>query len=374
MSFLNAQIQLNSSNFMYNTSTRNVLDYQSTVSTPMHGTSMSWDYGSVMDIPNSNSFNFVSNSGSFAGNPFSTSAVVDTFLFDYLNASAGYLYHAYYETTPTGNKGLGITIPEQRYGLGSLTGTMTDSLIFDLTHYAINPNVSYLPFPAQFGTTNVSQYVQEVTGKLNVPSFGLFASPVTKKSYFYYNDSIVGEGSIIAPTLAGPSMSYDVLLVKNRVLRVDSILQNGAPASPFLLQAFGLTQGGVSTINRYNFFRTGTTVPLMRLIMDSTYTTVNSFLVDGDLTTSSIAKSNSDKVTCFPNPFTNSVNFNFVQPLKSNSQLLITDIQGKLILSQNVNVNETKTTLNINAPTGMYLWKLVNQNGDFQASGKLIKE
>ncbi len=80
-----------------------------------------------------------------------------------------------------------------------------------------------------------------------------------------------------------------------------------------------------------------------------------------------------EKVTIYPNPFLNEINFK-INDLREtgNSELLVYNITGKIILSTYL----TKPSYTIQAndiPSGIYFYKIINNKSTIQ-SGKLIKQ
>ncbi len=92
--------------------------------------------------------------------------------------------------------------------------------------------------------------------------------------------------------------------------------------------------------------------------------------------TNVMAASVENGVKIFPNPVTNKqVNLQFTQPLKGNYIVTITDVSGKQVQTTVLSLNgENNRSLNLNkaAGKGMYLIRLVDENGKSVMNQKLM--
>jgi hypothetical protein len=92
--------------------------------------------------------------------------------------------------------------------------------------------------------------------------------------------------------------------------------------------------------------------------------------------TNVMAASVENGVKIFPNPVTNKqVNLQFTQPLKGNFIVTITDVSGKQVQTTVLSLNgENNRSLNLNkaAGKGMYLIRLVDENGKSVMNQKLM--
>ena len=174
--------------------------------------------------------------------------------------------------TATGLKYLGYNIPRQRFSLGALTGSPTDSLT--LAAQAVPVNATLVAFPTTTGTVNRNFYRSGTTGLLTVAALGLSKTPLRLVQRVTSTDSVAGYGTLRIP-VAGGTSSSQVLLVRSRVVEVDSFYLAGQPAPTFLLGALGVTQGAVSRSYFDNFYRAGSSQPMLGLSYSSaTYQTV----------------------------------------------------------------------------------------------------
>jgi hypothetical protein len=78
---------------------------------------------------------------------------------------------------------------------------------------------------------------------------------------------------------------------------------------------------------------------------------------------------NEFRVSAFPNPFNDVVKINILSPLRGNAEISIFDIQGREIMSRNINLELGKNSIELNGSTlnssGVYL---LNVNIEEQSS------
>ncbi|QKG58671.1 T9SS type A sorting domain-containing protein [Hymenobacter sp. BRD128] len=161
--------------------------------------------------------------------------------------------------TATGLTYLGYTIPTQRFGLGTLTGAATDSLVVPMQSVAVGATL--MAFPTTTGTVTKNFYRSGTTGLLTVGLVALNKTPLRLVQRVSSTDSVAGYGTLRVPVAGGASASQ-VLLVRSRVVEVDSFYLAGQPAPAVLLGALGVTQGTVTRSYYDNFYRAGSSQPV----------------------------------------------------------------------------------------------------------------
>jgi CHU_C Type IX secretion signal domain len=77
------------------------------------------------------------------------------------------------------------------------------------------------------------------------------------------------------------------------------------------------------------------------------------------------------KVTAFPNPFEESLAFQFAGFPSCLVQLEIVDVSGRVVINQQLNTDEESILSTDFLPAGVYCWRIVTANGLF--SGKVVK-
>lgn len=163
---------------------------------------------------------------------------------------------------------------EQSLSLGPLSGNPDDQLVFS-GNATVFPVPNYeLPFPTNYGDTWTTN--TEIVFDLNVSiaAFGLDNVPGRAVSYLEHQYEAAGWGKVTVPTLAGPSIPYDVLVIKHGTTFIDSIFLGGAPAPAALLSGLGLTQGAQGIQNSYYFYAENIENPLMLLVMSDDWQTI----------------------------------------------------------------------------------------------------
>ena len=77
-----------------------------------------------------------------------------------------------------------------------------------------------------------------------------------------------------------------------------------------------------------------------------------------------------NKILVYPNPFSKTIN---IKGNLENTDIYITDILGRQILSSNINTNKELKINTENFPSGVYHLNLINENGQIRKSLSLVK-
>jgi hypothetical protein len=78
-----------------------------------------------------------------------------------------------------------------------------------------------------------------------------------------------------------------------------------------------------------------------------------------------------EAIHVYPNPFTQTTNFEFVYNTKAN-QLFIYDVNGELVVQENIAGKTTFQLQRTNLSNGMYFYNIQNKDGEIIGRGKLV--
>ena len=76
-------------------------------------------------------------------------------------------------------------------------------------------------------------------------------------------------------------------------------------------------------------------------------------------------KDNNFKLNAFPNPFSSNSTFNVQGNSNERVNLELTDVNGKIVLSTNINMNSNFNFENYNMSDGIYFLKATKADGEF---------
>jgi hypothetical protein len=254
-------IVLNQANFPALAST--VEQYSSAgtagVGTPTTGANQTWNYATLTALgqPFSNTYTAPIASSPF---PSTTRAYTYTITLGILNV-LGTTYEA---LSASGLQYQGFRIVTQRFGLGSITGSSTDSVVVPTQNVPVG--IPRFVFPTTTGTVNRQSYRVATTGLLTVALAGLNRAPLRLVQRISSVDSVAGWGTVRIPTASGAaSAPYPALLLRRRMVEVDSFYLGTVPAPALLLAALNLQQG--ATYYNFNdaFYRANSSQPLLSL-------------------------------------------------------------------------------------------------------------
>lgn len=382
-----AQITLNRSDFGM-TGTQNdttLLKACNTVGVarPTYGNNQVWDYTNLRDsIPT------VYQIVSTLANSFGTSLPAPF-------ASATYAYQGFGGIAPsllfpvfrfekidnTGYYSMGYAHNSAKFPIGTVTGGASDTLEF-LASLRVFAN--YLEkFPMTANSTWKIADRDTSNFRLTVRAFGLNQTPGNRVSVTNAKDTIVGWGTLRLRNPAGGNpLNFAVLLREKTGGSVDSFFLGGAPAPAALLQAFGLTQGRISTYNtQLDFLGVGYKYSLV-----SFYISPNNqlfYIQRGVLPNIGLTVSNADiradeiTVKTFPNPATEGVFFEFDKSTAADWNIMIYNTAGQIVTMQPVSTGIGATTVKIllseNLAMGNYFYNIIDENSLIRAKGQFLK-
>lgn len=226
----------------------------------------------------------------------------------------------------------------------TVTGDANDSLVFpEAIRVYSNPDI-VTPFPLTYGDAFSSISAEVSNFELTVNAYGLSQTPGYLKSELSRDGEVIAYGTLTLPMQGGKSIPYDVILVKNQSVIVDSVMLGGAPAPPALMAAFGLTQGNVTMQNSYKFYAEGFETTILFISMDETWTTPiyatfnpSALTLDTGVGTSENELGDNFKV--YPNPTSDKITISMEKGDTKNKQIAIYDIFGKQV--KDIQLNST---------------------------------
>lgn len=369
---LNAQITLTQSNVSHSSSYNDVRHIDASgITVPIHGSAVVYNYASL--------------SGATVDTiPYMPATRTGFTGFTRFNWGAALLggiplYSEYYtHMDATGVARVGSYKLEQHVGLGSITGSNSDSLHFpgNNTIFA-QPNYD-IKFPCTYGDQWSSNYIYHTDFLITVGLFGLNKTPGSRVQYAFQTDSVVGYGTLTLPTDNGPSAAYEVLVIKRSRVYIDSTFLNGSPAPPSLLAAFGLTQGDTIRTNQYVFYAAGFERPLLTIDMSTDWTTPTRSIYGsvGVYPLGITTKGFSSNLNIYPNPVEPSGTIRIdISDIAPRSILQVYNTIGQLIYSATISDNG-QGTMDWSVPTdlnaGTYFLSLHDPLGKPVSTGKLL--
>ncbi|RYZ25334.1 MAG: hypothetical protein EOP49_44760, partial [Sphingobacteriales bacterium] len=302
-----AQITINQSSFAgWSAGTDSVRYLTNLTALPAlpQGPNQTWDLSSInFSAPNAALDYNAGTNAAFPGASFSSE------LFFSIGAGIDLTSNIWWNNAATSLQQPGETMIRQAYGLGAVTMTNTDSLVFPNQINLYSTPRTVLQYPATFGTNWATNYVSETDFQLTVAAFGLNQAPGSRISYNQEVDTVIGWGKMRLKNAAGTISGYmDVIQVKTHVNSIDSFYINGSPAPATMLSAFGLTQGMETDYFSVAYYRVGEITPLLEVYYNnSNYTSPSSVMAHmlRHATPNAILDVNIDAaISTFPNPVT----------------------------------------------------------------------
>jgi hypothetical protein len=259
---------------------------------------------------------------------------------------------------------IGRNYPPQKYGIGGLTGTVTDSFTIE-DQFVLYPNpIPSMKFPMTIGTNWTSDATRQYSAKLTISNFGVKNADFVKRSREVRKDSVVGWGDIIVPIGTKPSTPFQCLMIHRYITVVDSIFLDGKPAPPALLQAFGLVQGNKTETTRKIFWRSKELYPaaLFRYNGNKFNTFVSFSANQHENLVSAEDDVSEAKISIYPNPSNGIFSIIGVE----NAAVQVSNIMGQTLLVPFVNNNLDLSS----QPSGIYFMQIKGQKEVFT----LVKE
>jgi hypothetical protein len=328
------------------------------VTPPTLGANQTWNYGGLVATgQTTNTYNAPTATPAFAGTTRTYNYTQSLGPFQVQGVSSQAL-------TATGLRYLGYSIPRQRFGLGSLTGATTDSLV--VPAQSVPVGTTLVAFPTTVGTVNKNFYRSATTGLLTVAIAGFNKTPLRLVQRISSTDSVAGYGTVRVPTAAGTSAN-PALLVRSRVIEVDSVYLGGQPAPALLLALLGVQQGTVTRSYYDSFYRAGSSQVVLGFVYTSaTYQTLQSAVYSGEATLLATRASLAATVgglSAYPNPLAQGP---LVLAAGNGSHAAVTltvrDVLGRQLATGRGQLGQP-TSLLTGLPQGSYLLEIGTADG-----------
>lgn len=268
---------------------------------------------------------------------------------------------------------LGRVTNTVKYPIAQITGSPTDTLAFPGFTQEYPGRINSIQFPLAYGDEWEQMHIEQTPFELTVAAFGLNQTPGRNVRSITERREVVGSGEIRLPRGENePQLAAEVLLIKVTTTALDSFFLGGAPAPAPLLGAFGISQGQVSVLIRYVFYRPGAGAPVAEIYGDTRYIVYRPQLAE---TPVSITENFLPAVRYYPNPIAagTPLTIEAGQPIGS-GQVEVLDLQGRRVFRK-VFSAEGGQSLTLELPanlhTGLYVYHLRNTAGQLIWSGRL---
>jgi hypothetical protein len=342
------------------------------VPTPKPGTNQVWNYGKQV----------LQEAGTFTYFKYSEPVIpalthIDIDNFENVTAALGINYDDLLSLNTNGFQIIGRNYLDQHFGIGALTGAVTDSFIVPEQYILYKSPITIMKFPMTMGTNWTSDATRQYNAKLTIGAFGVKNANFVKRSREMRKDSVVGWGDVTVPIGGKPSEAFRCLMVHRNITVIDSIFLDGKPAPAALMQAFGLVQGKQTLTSRKVFWRAKELYPTAIFRYNgSNFTNYFDFIANqhGNLVgINDFEFTDMSALTLSPNP-TSDNRFQFT-PTKAEPMIVtISDISGKILLTTSLAASNAAIQIELpNAmPTGLCLVRVDYQTSKTSVLGKLV--
>jgi len=269
-------------------------------------------------------------------------------------------YNVYYQLDNAGSTELGRA--------GTFEGDFTATAILDWS-----PNIPKLTFPAAVGQT--STHSAEFRVKGTGPFFGerAIVDTIDDKRTSTIVLSVDGQGSLNL----GDTTYTNVLRVKEVETRVDSIrifiLGSWYDWNrPFTL-VDGVKHVVYDTVVTYTFWAQNNAFPVLEMVLDA-QDTVDHILYRNLNSLTSVEQAAAPAIASlpYPNPASGSLTIAFGSALPMAAELLVFDIQGRLVSRSALSPGDRQTVLSLQSwSSGLYNYQIVDANLARLSFGKI---
>ncbi|RYE24899.1 MAG: T9SS type A sorting domain-containing protein [Sphingobacteriales bacterium] len=279
--------------------------------------------------------------------------------------------------TANGYQRFGEEIHRQAYGLGTLTGNINDSLIFNEQVVAYSSPRNMIAFPATAGSSWQSVYNYATDFNVTIASYMLNNTPCKRVTYVEHTDTVKGWGQmrLKVPLSTDPTGYMDVLAVEATIKVKDSFFLNGSPAPAPMLSAFGLTQGQIENSYYTYYYRADEINPLLKLeFADANRTPVTSgqtSFTNLPLNVKNVLLSKT--IQMYPNPSTDgNITLKANELNSGNWTFELVNVAGQKVATGHLSVNNGTATFNIGKNVAGTYYLNMTRDGVRQASKTLI--
>jgi hypothetical protein len=351
--------------------------------TPTGGNNQTWDYTALKDsVPvfykyyRTPAANFGAIPAAFAD---ATHAFNSTVLF---LKNFPLSFRVFERLDATGHAQLGYITLGAKFSIATISGGATDTLYFPVASLRFSTTSYNYKLPMTANSAWRANYKDTTPLQLSVALLGLNKTPGMRVAQYTSLDTIVGWGNLkLRNPSGGTALNFAVLLKRATQTRVDSFLLGGAPAPAAVMGAFGLTQGDVAVYpTHHTFLGIGFNEPFLTIDTDATGATVfvkRAVLPNLGLTTDSRETPDyAVATTVYPNPTTESVNFEFQKTSLPDWNIMIYNAEGQIVSINRVSapqgaVNQ-RITLASSLPSGTYFYNLLDETSLIRSNGKFL--
>jgi hypothetical protein len=274
---------------------------------------------------------------------------------------------AYEALTSAGLVELGSQLAVQRFGLGALTGSATDSLVVPAQTVSLNGRVQ-VAFPLTAGSVTRQTSRTGTVGLLTVGLVGLNRTPLRLVQRVSRVDSVAGWGTVRIPAGTGATAAIPALLQRTRIVEVDSFYLAGQPAPAALLGALGVQQGATFGVNFDNFYRANSGQAVLEFdYTNATFQTLSFVYYSREanlpLTARTALATELGGLRAYPNPvghgpLTLAAGNGRREPLR----LTVRDVLGRALATATATTGQPTAVLD-GLPAGTYLLEAEGANG-----------
>lgn len=339
-----------------------------------------WNLASALSIGNADVL--ISNSYKSSANSNYLGALYTDSLFDVVAAGRGYYWDSYFAQNDAGfaEIGGGRDIGENFY-IGDLSGNAGDTLSIPAQIIAYSAPRMVVAYPATAGSSWKSSFRKVANFTLSLGAYGLNKAPMAKVSNYTYSDSVVAWGKIQVPIIGGKvSKPYDVLMVKRKIVRVDSIYLNGIAAPAQLMAAFGLSQGTTTMSHNYFAWRTDAPNYLLNLSYgnDASYSLkpvlfISNLVEVGSAT--GVEEQGGIATMASPNPASESINIRFSKETDAPWTIEVYSSLGEKVERKLISAGYGNVELSYNVSkvaAGSYRYVIRDENNRIKATQSFV--
>lgn len=240
--------------------------------------------------------------------------------------------NVYAEKSASGYISQGIGYEQQKKGIGFLSGNNNDTIeVIQQTFPFVLPYTE-VSFPLTTNTKWVTATRAETDMLFTIALVGYNKTPAKLVNYFTANHEVISHGTCRVPAKGSPGQTFDALLVKSELLRVDSFYIDGQQPNPFLLAAIDIDQADTTITYQYSIYRENGGLQKLAEIdfEDNSYTTIDNARYSAEFDVVSVGElSISNNLVVYPNPVTQ--NAFTVYTTAKNPKFTVTDMAGKAI-------------------------------------------